>query len=193
MAENKGPEVSGRAFLGHIKHLKTEGGDQRLKDVLGKAGAKVNAIFSERIRIMGWYPYEAYRDFLIAIDKTLGKGDLSFCRELGTTAGQRDMGTIYKIYCMMASAATLIGSCNKFWLSYYRSAGSMEAIQSAPEKTVLRISGFPTMHPAHCRLMEGWISATMASVGFEVLTIEETQCTSRGGSFHDFTFSWKKK
>ena len=193
MTENKSPEVSGRAFLGLLKYIKGWGDQEKLDGIIEGAGASAKPIFAERIRVTGWYPYDGYKDFLIAIDRKLGKGDYRYCRELGVVAGQRDMGTIFKIYTLMANADRLIGACNKFWQSYYRNAGTMEAIQSSAEQTVLRIKGFPTMHPTHCKLMEGWISATMDSVGFRILEIKETQCTSRGGDFHDYTFRWQKK
>jgi hypothetical protein len=77
---------------------------------------------------------------------------------------------------------------------YTEEAGIMEAVDVRPDSTLLRISDFPDMHPAHCRMMEGWMIAAMDVVGARVLPGAcERECTSRGGSCHEFWCQWEPK
>jgi hypothetical protein len=70
----------------------------------------------------------------------------------------------------------------------------MRAIAWQPNETVLRIEGFPGMHKGHCRLMEGWMIQTMATIGCQVLPgAKETTCESRGGAYHEFACRWEPK
>jgi hypothetical protein len=79
------------------------------------------------------------------------------------------------------------------WPSYYRNAGRMEAITWSPDDTTLRIFDFPLMHPAHCRLMEGWMISTMKQIGVRVNDgAAETECPSRGGRWHEFRCTWRR-
>jgi hypothetical protein len=186
-------EVSGRAFLGLIRHIKDAHGEAALRTVVAAAGAPTQAVFARPIRVMDWHAYPAFAGFLVSADRILGRGDLAFCRELGAFAGHRDLGTVLRVYVALASAERLIRACSKVWPSYYRNAGQMEALSWAPEETRLRIAGFAQMAPAHCRLMEGWMIATMETIGFSVGPgARETACPSRGAAHHEFVCVWTR-
>ena len=187
------PQVSGRAFLGLIRYIKDSRGAAMLANVIQEAGDAARSVFGAPIRVTAWHPYDAFTAFLVAADKRLGRGDPRFCRELGDAAGRRDLNSIFRVYVALASAERLIRSCEKLWTSYYRNAGRMEAIRWRPDDTVLRIYDFSSMHPAHCRLMEGWMIATMAAIGFRVNDDAlESECTSRGGPYHEFRCTWTR-
>jgi hypothetical protein len=186
-------EVSGKAFLGIIGQLKHRGGQPLLDKVIKLAGPPLAEVMRERVLVTRWYPYAAYTGLLVAMDALLGKGDLAYCKEIGRIAGERDLGTIFRVYAALASAERLIRACTKVWTSYYRNAGHMEAVHWAPERTVLRIIDFPAMHPGHCRLMEGWMISTMAQIGCLVQNGREARCCSRGDDHHEFACSWQKR
>lgn len=188
------PEVSGRAFLGIIRHIKEKHGAALLQSVVADAGASTAAVFGGRILHMNWYPYPAYIDFLAALSRRFGGGDPEYGRALGEAAGVRDINTVFRIYLAIASPERLIRGCSKVWPSYYRNAGNMEAITWAPTGTTLRITDFPEMSPLHCRLMEGWMISTMDALGLRVDAAgRETKCPSRGDPFHEFSCTWTKK
>lgn len=187
------PEVSGRAFVGILRHVKREVGEAELKRVIGGAPDDTQRALAARIAHTVWFPYSAFAGFLSTLDVKLGRGDPNYARSLGTVAGQSDLGTVFRVYVALASTERLIRGCSRVWPAYYRNCGQMDAIAWAPEKTVLRISGFPQMSPVHCRLMEGWMLAAMKTIGAEVLPgARETSCASRGSQFHEFTCSWRK-
>jgi hypothetical protein len=186
-------EASGRAFLGLIRHVKDSRGDRGLAAIVRDAGEPTENVFRSKIRVAGWYPYASFSGFLAAADRALGKGDGQSCRALGAAAGKRDLTTILRVYVALASVERLIRSCEKIWPSYYRNAGRMEALTWHEDNTVLRIYDFPDMHPAHCRLMEGWMITTMATIGFHVNNdAMETACTSNGDPYHEFRCSWTR-
>src|SRR4051812_49173678 len=162
-------ETNGRAFLGLIKQIKERSGEAELKRIVDESGADVRLVFSQPIRVLSWYPYPAFAAFLRTLDRRLGRGDGQICRDLGGSAGERDLGTIFRIYRALASPERLIRSCSRVWPSYYRNAGRMDAIAWDEAETVLRISEFPEMDRMHCRLMEGWMISTMTDIGVKIL------------------------
>jgi len=191
-----GAEVSGRAFLGILKYVKSTRGPDALTAVVAAGNDESRAAFARPIRMMGWYPYPAFVGFLHGLDRTLGKAGqkYTFCRELGDVAGVRDLGTVLRVYRTLSSPERLIRACDKVWLSYYREAGRMEAIAWRPEDTAVRIYDFPDMDPAHCRLMEGWMIATMRAIGFYVNNDAfERKCMSTGDDYHEFHCTWQKR
>jgi hypothetical protein len=173
--------------------VKDKAGDAGLDGIVRNAGLATVDVFRAKIRVAGWYPYAAFSGFLVAADRALGIGDGKTCRAMGEAAGKRDLTTILKVYVALASVERLIRSCEKIWPSYYRNAGRMEALTWRPEETVLRIYDFPDMHAAHCRLMEGWMISTMATIGFRVSDdARETACTARGDAHHEFRCTWTR-
>jgi hypothetical protein len=68
----------------------------------------------------------------------------------------------------------------------------MEAVAWEPARTVLRIHDFPRMDPAHCQLMAGWMMQSMRTIGATVLDASESECTSRGGPYHEFVCRWTR-
>ncbi len=188
------PLVSGRAFLGLIRSVKESHGPSALSDALKAMPPATQKAFATRILHAGWYPYPAYVGFLNGLEQKFGRGQPAFFRTLGVASGKRDISTVFRVYLAIASTERLIRGCSKVWAGYYSNAGEMEAVSWAPTDTCLRISGFPEMATAHCRLMEGWMIATMDALGVEVnADAAETACTSRGAPFHEFRCTWKKR
>jgi hypothetical protein len=190
-----GAEASGRAFLGIVKYVKNTRGPDALTAVVAAGNDASRAAFARPIRVMNWYPYSAFVGFLNGLERNLGKaGQHSFCRELGDVAGVRDLGTVLRVYRTLSSPERLIRACDKVWSSYYRNAGRMEAVTWEPSDTTLRIYDFAEMDPSHCRLMEGWMIATMRSIGFCVNNDAfERKCMSTGDPYHEFHCTWQKR
>ncbi len=168
-------------------------GSDSLAAIIEQGGPELGRVFGERISKLGWYPYAALSGFLIAAERTLPASERGAAFDLGVAAGKRDLGTVLKIYVALASAERLIRSCKLVWRNYYKHAGRMEAVEWQPESTVLRILEFPEMHRLHCRLMEGWMIATMESLGFRV---NDDACQSAfmgdGDPYHEFRCSWRR-
>jgi hypothetical protein len=177
-----------------VRSLKQQGGEALLQRVVKEAGPQTAGVFASRISKLSWQSYGSFVGLLTSADRVLGKGDLTVAHALGVEAGRQDLGTVLRVYVALSSAERLIRSCSSVWASYYRNAGSMHAITWEPEETVLQIAGFPDMAPAHCRLMEGWMTSTMSTLGFAVLPGAcERSCPSRGGDVHEFWCQWARQ
>jgi len=187
------PEANGKAFLGMIKYIKTKGGPALLDQILSAADPAAREIFTQKIMVSDWHPYAVFTSFLSTVQARMSNGDPNFFRSVGMVAGRSDLGTIFAIYKRLASQEKLIRSCTTVWSSYYRNAGSMVATEWKPERTIVQISNFPQMSPLHCRLMEGWMAATMEEIGARLLKYEEIKCMSKGASCHEFLYVWQKR
>lgn len=180
------------AFLGLIRFVKSTYGADRLAELIDHAPTATQLACSERLRSLGWYPYEGFAGFLEAADATFGTGDLAFCRQLGHESAKLDLESTFGDFRANASTENLIRGCTLVWSTYYRDAGRMDAISWQPDRTILRITDFQDMHPGHCRLMEGWMIQAMATIGATVHDdASETRCMSRGDDCHEFSCTWE--
>lgn len=187
-------KIRGLAFLGAIRHIKHSYGQEKLTELIRDGGPHVRETFRSRVNGLALYPYDALIELLVAVDKKFGKGDLEYCKVVGDLAARNDLETIFKVYKIKPSPEKMIVACTPIWGMYTEDAGYMEAVSTDPKGTILRITGFPKMHPAHCRLMEGWMIAAMDIVGVNVLPGAcETECMSEGGRYHEFWCQWQLK
>ncbi len=184
--------MRGMAFLGTARYVKRAYGGEMLDKIVADAGPETQKTFSKRIDGLGLHPYEAFVGLLRSADRRLGTGDLSFCRTIGEMAARNDLETIFRVYAVRPAPAKMIEACTPIWGMYTEGCGYMEAIDVRPEHTVLRITEFPDMDPAHCRLMEGWMIAAMDVIGVRVLPgAGETECMHDGGRYHEFSCEWE--
>jgi len=186
--------IRGMAFLGAARYVKHTYGEAMLQRIVDAAPQATRTTFAKRINGLGLQPYESFIGLLRSVDFHLGTGDLQYCRTLGDLAARHDLHTIFQGYAIRPSPEDMIRACTPIWGMYTDNAGAMEAVDTRPERTILRISGFPDMDPAHCRLMEGWMIAAMDVVGARILPGAcETECQSEGGRYHEFSCRWEPK
>jgi hypothetical protein len=181
-------EVSGKAFLGVIAYVKGMYGQKELNEIVAKSGAVTEQVFSEKIEMLKWYPYEAFAQLLETMQARFGNGDPNYCRILGTLAGGKDLASTFAVYQSKKNPERFARSCGFIWSAYYRNAGEMVCVSYSHQKAVVRINNFPHMNINHCRVMEGWINVTLTTLGFKVKNYQETQCMCLGGSCHEFVF-----
>jgi hypothetical protein len=182
------------AFLGGASHIKREHGEDELARIVADAGPATQKTFSKKINGLSLQPYESFIGLLRSADRHLGSGDLAFCQKLGDLAARYDLRTIFKGYAVRPAPGDMIRACTPIWGMYTEDAGQMIAVDTSPENTLLRIEGFPAMDPAHCRLMEGWMTAAMDFIGVRVLPGAcERMCAARGAPFHEFWCRWEAK
>jgi hypothetical protein len=187
------PLAKGTAFLGVFKYLKSRpSGEEILKKVMATLAPEIRKHFERKVFAVADYPYPVFIAFLRQVDQTAGKGDLTLCRELGKFSAHLDIESVYNLYKKRAKPEDLSRDSSVIWKSYYTNAGTMKTEDISPEHTVVRIYDFPTMDPAHCRLMEGWMTQAMIEAGAMALTeLREVKCPSSGGPYHEFIGSWR--
>lgn len=176
-----------------VKHIKQTRGDETLSRVIAETGAAGEPVFSRRIQLLDWYPYDSFVAFLRAADRVVGEGDLAYCRTLGMAAAERDLSSVFSFIARIYGPERLIRSCSRVWGRYYQNAGRMEAVAWSPEDTRLRIAEFPEMQLAHCRLMEGWMWGAMKQIGARVNDDgRQTHFMGDGDPYHEFACTWTR-
>jgi len=198
MAESKKsgpPTIKGAALLGFLKYIKGKpNGEELLKKVIDAMPPELAPSCRQRVVAVAEYPYALFVAFIRAADKTLGRGDLSICKELGKATALRDIESVGQLFQREPRIEDLYRSGDVYWKSYHLNSGSWKVEDTNPEQTVMRIYDFPEMDPAHCRLMEGWMTQAMISCGVLMSgEVREVKCMSQGDPYHEFIARWRAK
>lgn len=186
--DSAAPLVKGASMLGFFKFVKSRpGGEALLNKVLAALPPETAAVCRRKVIAVADYPYRVFVDLIRAIDKVVGKGDLTLCRKLGEYAAGRDVSSVLKTVTTAIKAEDMFRASGLLWKSYHLNSGEMKIADPSPEHTVIRISNFPQMDPAHCRLMEGYFSQGLRETGVSLTEeIHEVKCMGKGDSSHDF-------
>ncbi len=186
-------QARGSAFLGLVRFARNEQGRDAFEAMLDDAGPAAQEVFASRIRATHWYPYAALAEFLQGLEAHFGTGDGGYCRRLGEHAAGVDLNTTFSFFVRLYGPERLVKACGRVWSQYYKNAGKMFAERSSPDDTLVVIEGFPGMAKEHCKLMEGWMIASMRTIGAEVLDdAHERACMSEGGPRHEFWCRWRR-
>ncbi len=187
-------QVQANAFRGVLKYIKEKAGEEARKKIIDSL-SRDRDIYSKSIS-SGLYSYSAYIRLIEAIDREIGNGDLSLCKEMGKWAANRDISRagMYKVYTEDAFKTTMVlkTAPNVMWKGYYDEGKLKTAVlpetMEEPDSLVLRVIDFPEMKRAHCILLEGWIEGAYAIITGKDTMIRQTKCITRGDEYCEFVF-----
>ncbi|UCD85906.1 MAG: hypothetical protein JSU92_06860 [Deltaproteobacteria bacterium] len=190
--------IIGRGLSGVLKYTKTKAGEDGLKEILHKLSEEDRAIFSDKINPAGWYPFKTYVNLLIIVDKELGNGDLSLCKDMGQWSAEKDLEAVYKIFTddTFKDLNILKTAPHVMWQGYY-DQGNM-VFPELPktdyiESIKARIVDFPDAAKPSCRLLEGWIEKAVNIISGNRIRgiVTEVKCRIDGHEYCEYLWETK--
>ena len=169
----KGSAITAR--WGWTRELHGEPGIKKLRAQLQPA---TRAIVDGNVLKSSWYPFEAFVDLTVSIDKLFGKGDLALAKELGRYGAEANLKTIYRLFYKLGSVKWIIERAAAVWRTYYDSG--YLAVRNSQGVVELMITDFATPHRAHCLSVLGWAERSAEMSGAKVSKSVETTCRLRG-------------
>lgn len=183
------PRIKGSLLLGalkFVKHAQVPGG---IPAVLANLPPEAAATFASPVLASEWYPYDAYRGLLRAIDLSAGRGDLAVMATLGRFAARQDLAGVFKVISVLASIPRILQSSSVFW-SRYCDAGTFEVLDLAADRGTGRITGFPEIAAEHEAMLVGWIEGMGIAAGARTATVELAASVHRGDPHTELRMRW---
>ncbi|MGC8579482.1 MAG: hypothetical protein ACP5MB_05430 [bacterium] len=182
-------QVKGVAILGLIKYIKKNHKDvlNKIVESLPQASAKY---MNEHILVTEWYPYQLYTDLLKALDRVVGKGDLSTCIEQGRLSAKHDLATIFKIFTNFSSVQSMLSRVMVAWTSYY-DTGKVEITPLTDKEATYLIKDFPDIDLAHVKNVQGWVEEFFKIVlKIKDVRSEIVKCQCKGDPVTEIHFTF---
>lgn len=182
-------QIKGTAILGTIKYIKEQDSAGGVEALVAGLDPSVRSVFDERIQSLLWYPYPAYAGLLEAVDRELGRDDLTLMPELGRFAAEADIRGFWKAMVSLFSPRRILTQTDYFWRKHC-DTGVFEATDVAPRSGAVELRDFPAVSPAHCRLLIGWLNGIGLAIGAKNEVVEKTACVHRGDSCCRYEMWW---
>lgn len=183
-------QIKGFAIRGLLKHVKLSGLPGGIPAMLADLPAEVRPAFDKPIVNSGWYPYRAFTELLRAIDRRLGRGDLSSVEELGRRSAKDDLGNVFKIFASMLSVETVIRRSPIFWQKYC-DTGAIECLEVVNNTFRCALKNVPDIDEAQCRLITGWIRGIGEATGAKSIEVKQVKCVHRGDPWCEYAGKWR--
>ena len=179
-------KINGIALRGTLKFIKEKG--YAIPLVLGELRPETQLIFKHPIVAGSWYPYEAYRDLIVAVDRQVGRGDGSLMPEMGHFAARQDAGTVFKVLSLFVSVEKTLPWADRLWGEYCDTGTFVTETKTGWSRTELQ--GFPGIHPGHCEVLGGWFTEMCLVLKASSSEVEHPRCVSRGDPTCEFIVRW---
>lgn len=183
MANVKGSALTSRALWVRLNHGE-EGVGRLLEAVTPPTREALTAIQKSE-----WYPFEAFIDLNLTIDRLYGTSDLSLVRTLGRFGADANLTTIYRLFYAVGTVKWILDRAARLWDVHY-DAGKLLVVRHPGPEAEMRIVRFPTPHRAHCLSVMGWAERSIELSGGRDVTMEETACRARGDEDCSFHARW---
>jgi hypothetical protein len=185
MANVKGSAITSRLLWVRLHH--GEEGDAKVRQALSPA---TRAIAGEPPHKARWYPFEAFVELNVVIDRLFGRGDLAVVKELGRYGADANLTTVYRLFYMVGTPKWIMDRAARLWDLHYDS-GRLVIVRHPGNAIDMRIENFPTPHKTHCLSVTGWAERSLELSGARQLTIEESECRTSGGSACVLHAAWE--
>jgi hypothetical protein len=139
-----------------------------------------------------WVPFRTQVALYEAIDRTLGRGDLALCWEIGRFTSEHEMNTVNLIFLKLGKLEHWFRAASLMWGRYY-SEGSLEVEEFTKGKGTILIKNFNPLSHAFCRDFSGWLQRTVELSGLAKVTIKHPRCVLSGGDVCAFEGSWDER
>jgi hypothetical protein len=191
--------VRGTSFVGTLDYVSSTFGPDAVARVMEDLPADLRALLrpgSPALLPAGWYDAVALSTLTRAIDRRLGKGDLTLAREIGRHVAFTDVNRFFKWLFRLAGPKMLFARAASVWSNYYD--GGRYVFEGASDgQASIRVEDWDAADEVLCRRLEGWIArAFELASGVEARPeIRETHhCASdpqvAGGRFCRFEARW---
>lgn len=184
-------QVKGVPILGLIKFIKKNEKDV-LEKVIASLPPETKKYMDEHIVQTAWYPYKLYTDLLRALDRVVGKGDLSYCIEQGRLSAQHDLSTVYRIFLSFAGLKILSTRAMSVWNSYFDTGQTAIDLHSKTE-AVFTITDFPDIDLAHVKSVQGWNEHFLVICKYTNVKSSITKCQCYGDPITELLFTFEEK
>jgi hypothetical protein len=184
------PRVKGSTLTSRVAWVRERHGEMGLHRLRAAVLPETHALLEASLLKSAWYPFVAFVDLNLAIDREFGAGDLSLIKGLGRYGADVNLTTIYRLFYLVGSVEWIIERAPALFHVNY-DAGRLAVELLGSNRAQLSILDFPLPHRAHCLSVLGWAERSLELSGVALLESVEIACRTRGDNACRFRLGWR--
>lgn len=182
-------KVKGTAFASRLKYLDEKSDQLKKEYVLKLLSPALQAEIQKGILTGSWYPFDYYVELNRAMDKILGKGDLSKILEFGRFSAEHAVTGIYRIFFRLGSPEFTFKLASNVWNQYFVN-GQLRSGLVGPKHIKLEMVNVEVVSREHQLSVHGWCERLLELTGAKNIKIDTKSYPSGPVSF-EYHVRWE--
>lgn len=182
------PNAKGTIYLAARLYTERTFGDAAVSRCLDELPPAERQVL-DGITAVGWYPVEPFLNYLRALERLYGKGDLKLCEKVGEFSAEWSINTILKFFLRLKSPTWVIEKNQSTWNRFYDS-GRWEVSKRQEGLVIGKLFDFDLADAVFCARFRGWLRRALQMTGAKEPKVEEIQCKARGSNHCEFRITW---
>ena len=180
--------AKGSTFRTTLAFVREAFGEEPLSHVLAALPPSSREMV-ERAEPTDELPFDELIALWMAADEVLAGRDPSWIEKSGGFAIESGGVRHYSGILKKASPLEFLTQRVSLFRLYYQ-PGNQEVVSHGPGHAVLRLVGFPNVHPLFCRRQTGGLQRALEIAGGAEATVRHVRCVLEGDAFCEWELSW---
>jgi hypothetical protein len=159
---------------------------QELLDAMSKADREE----LESVLPVGWYDLALYARVIHAVDRKLGRGDLSLITQLDRFEAEKDLTTIHQFFLRFANANVVVEQTSKYWRRFH-DTGVWETERLGDRGAIAKLRDWGVVDAGLCAELGSYLGRALELCGCRDLTMEQPHYRVRGDAHCEFRGRWR--
>jgi hypothetical protein len=181
--------VKGSAFHVRIAWLRLAQGGAVVDRIQAEVGDDVARLIEQGAARADWYPLAWFIELNQAIDRVVGRGDLTMVKELGRHAAEAQLTTIYRLFIKLGTITWILARAARLWNLHFDS-GRLLLREFPDGQLEVEILDFAAPHRVHCLAVQGWVERAIELSGARDVELTEVDCRALGHDRCRFRLRW---
>lgn len=139
---------------------------------------------------VGWYDLGLYANLIHAVDRTMGRGDLSLIAQLGRFEAEKDLTTIHQFFLRFANANVVVEGTSKYWRRFH-DTGVWETERLGERGAIAKLRDWGVVDAGLCAELGAYLGRALELCGCRDLVMEHPLCRVRGDAHCEFRSRWR--
>ncbi|MCK5243236.1 hypothetical protein KAR34_12380 [bacterium] len=183
-------QIKGSALVPRFKYLDEKTSPGIKEKVISELSERFQEVVERSIFVGRWYPFEYYVEINRAMDKVLGKGDLSMIPSFGAYSADQAFTGVYKFFYKLGSPDFIITRATKVWNQYFQN-GCLVIEKIGKKRRRLEMRDVEISAEEHCLSVLGWVKRTLELSGGKNVKAQITQCRQQGATACEILAGWE--
>ncbi|QRK04521.1 TIGR02265 family protein [Archangium violaceum] len=183
--------IKGSVLIARLKLLTTQGGSERLQDVLQRLPPADRKVLEGVIMPIGWYPLGLNLRLDAAIAASLSPRDRGKAFiDMGRASAEDNLKGPHHVFIRKGDPHFLLSHAPEIYRLYY-AVGERSYEKRGERSAVLRTVGAEIVTEADCLTIIGWHQRAIELSGGRNVLVGHPKCRARGNGHCEYHCTWE--
>jgi len=182
-------EIKGTVLLDTIAAIRKRAGEAELARILKQVNGETRAILERPLQPSGWYPLDAFVEFLEVDIRETANGDRDVLIKRSEKVIESQLRGIYKVFVKLGSPGFVVTRISAVHSTYFKGVEIIPEVEN--HSATIKYIGFQKHHEIMEYPIVGFFRKALEISGAKQVTLKFTAPIAQGGAYSELTITWQ--